>query len=120
MRADFQTSFALSVRRLSVFLCSTLAASCFGPRLAVTRPEYPRQISTLTLVGQFSIPALQRIPPQLGLVFGGISGLSPEPGGGGLFGVSDANVGGRVYRLSVQGLGGDLRVTPTDFIALEA
>jgi hypothetical protein len=73
----------------------------------------------LTLVGQFSIAPLGRYPPTIGLPFGGISGLAISPDGS-LLGISDAQRGGRIYRFAIEGLGGSLRVTPSEVIPLES
>jgi hypothetical protein len=94
-----------------------LGAGCFLHRAAATPPEYPAQITSLTLVGQYSIPPLMRFPPDMGLPFGGISGLALGPNKD-LYGISDAQLGGRIYRLRVEGIGGELRVTPVEMVTL--
>jgi len=109
----------LSVRHASIVLLSALVAACLGLRHAVRRPELPREVTTLTLVGEFSIPPLTRFPPVIGLPFGGVSGLATKASGTELLGISDAQQGGRIYRFAVEGLGTTLRVTPTDFVPLE-
>jgi hypothetical protein len=107
------------VRRLSiVLLTSFVAASCLGQRPKIKHPELPQEVTTLTLAGQFSIPALQRFPPVMGLPLGGISGLTTRDAGRELFGIADAQRGGRVYRFGLEGLGGSLRVAPLSVVSL--
>lgn len=46
------------VRGLALVLLTSLAlTSCLGGRLKVRHPEIPRDVTTLTLAGQFSIPS---------------------------------------------------------------
>ena len=68
-------------------------------------------MTTLTLAGQFSIPALGRFPPVSGLPFGGVSGLTTNDGGRVLYGISDARLGGRIYQFGIADLDGSLQVT---------
>lgn len=75
-------------------------------------------MTTLTLVGQFSIPALGRFPPVVGLPFGGISGLTTRDAGRELYGISDARRGGRIYQFALDGLEGSPRVTTTSVVSL--
>ena len=75
-------------------------------------PTAPRDIESLTLLGQYSIPPLQLFPPAIGVPFGGISGITFDRGGT-LLGISDAQQGGRIYRLAVDGMGSpSFRVSP--------
>ena len=67
-------------------------------------------MTTLSLAGQFSIPALGRFPPVMGLPFGGISGLTTRDEGRTIFGISDARFGGRIYGFTLEDVGGSLRV----------
>jgi hypothetical protein len=108
------------MRSVVIVLVSAFAAACLGFLSRMERPEYPAEVGTLTLVGQFSINALSRFPPVIGLPFGGISGLAMEPGSRNLLGISDAQQGGRIYRFTLEAVDGDFRVQPTDFISLEA
>ena len=56
-----------AVRRLSLLLLTSIvAAACLGGRPKIKHPEVPREVTTLTLAGQFSIPALGRFPPVIG------------------------------------------------------
>jgi 3-phytase/alkaline phosphatase D len=73
---------------------------------------------TLTLVGQFSIPALGRFPPVVGLPFGGISSLTARDDGREIYGISDARLGGRVYRFALEDPGGTLKVITLSGLAL--
>jgi len=75
-------------------------------------------VNRLTLVGQFSLPPLERFPREIGLPFGGISGLAMR--GGDLLGITDAQRDGRIYRFKIDGLAGSLSVTPTEVISLDA
>jgi hypothetical protein len=102
---------------LPIVLFTAVLTACLGLRSTFTRPEVPTEVTTLTLVGQFSIPPLTRLPPQIGLPFGGVSGLAFRKGE--LLGISDAQLGGRIYRFTIEGLGDGLRVTPVDFIPLQ-
>jgi hypothetical protein len=107
------------MRRLPlVLLALLLATSCLGQRSKLKHPELPKEISALTLVGQFSIPALGRFPPVMGLPFGGISGLTSRDAGREIYGISDANQGGRIYRFGLQDPGGPLRVETLDTVSL--
>ena len=81
-------------------------------------PRVPSDVTTLQLMGQFSIAPLGRFPPGIGLPFGGISGLARESEAE-MLGISDAQRGGRIYRLRLDGTGDSFAVTITDFIALE-
>ena len=77
----------------------------------------------LTLVGQFSIPPQQRIPPFIGLQFGGISGLASASrtgiGSREFFGISDAQRGGRIYRFALAEQGAPFRVDVGEPVTLE-
>ncbi len=107
------------MRRLSIILLTSfVAVSCLGHRLTIAHPELPGDVTTLTLAGQFSIPALRRFPPVMGLPFGGISGLTTRDAGREIYGISDAQKGGRIYRFAVDGLGGSLRVDTLSVVAL--
>lgn len=92
-----------------MLVASLVTASCLGQRPKVKHPEFPRAITTLTLVGQFSIPALGRFPPVMGLPFGGISGLTTRDAGREIYGISDAERGGRIYRFALEAPGVALR-----------
>jgi 3-phytase len=75
----------------------------------------------LALAGQFSIPSGARIPPIVGLPFGGISGLAQNPAAPHeLFGISDAQHGGRVYRFTLRTDGSGLNVSVAEPTFLEA
>jgi hypothetical protein len=107
------------VRRLfAVLLPAFVAVSCLGYRPQVTHPELPQDVTALTLAGQFSIRALTRFPPVMGLPFGGISGLASRGAGTELYGISDAQQGGRIYRFSLDGVGGSLRVNTLSAVSL--
>jgi glycerophosphoryl diester phosphodiesterase len=108
------------VRRLLllILLTSIVSASCLGGRPTIRRPEVPREVATLTLVGQFSIPSQERFPPVVGLPFGGISGLTAGDEGREIYGISDARLGGRIYRFSLENPGGALRVVTMSGVAL--
>jgi hypothetical protein len=107
------------VRAVCVALLSAVSlTACFGLR-AHGHPERPVTVHTLSLVGQSSVPPLMRVPEIMGLPFGGVSGLTTRYAGTELLGISDAQQGGRVYRFTIEGVGGDLRVTPTTFIPLQ-
>ena len=88
-------------RPLLVLLTCLLVASCLGQRLRINHPEYPASVTTLTLVGQFSIAANTRFPPVVGLPFGGISGLTTRNEGREIYGISDAPLGGRIHGFSL-------------------
>jgi hypothetical protein len=107
------------VRRLFSVLTSLVAASCLGGPPRVKRPEIPRAVTTLTLVGQFSIPSLGRFPPVTGLPFGGISGLTTRDAGREIYGISDAHGGGRIYRFAAENTGGALRIETLGSLSLE-
>jgi 3-phytase len=100
--------------------CAAISVSgCFGMRASV-RPEIPREIKSLTLIGQASIPPLGLFPPAAGMTFGGISGIALDNGGT-LLGVSDAQLGGRIYQFSIEGMGSpSFRIAPYWFVPLEA
>jgi 3-phytase len=84
------------------------------------RPEIPRDIKSLTLVGQHSIAPLKLFPPGIGIPFGGISGMALDNGGT-LLGVSDAQRGGRIYQFAIEGWGtSSLRIAPYGLVAMEA
>ncbi len=107
------------MRRLSIILLtSVVAVSCLGQRPKIKHPEVPQEFTTLTLVGQFSIRALTRFPPVIGLPFGGISGLTTRNAGTEIYGISDAQQGGRIYRFALEGLGGSLRVDTLSVVSL--
>jgi hypothetical protein len=107
------------MRRLAVLLLPLLVAvSCLGGRPRIEHPEAPKDVATLALVGQFSIPALGRFPPVMGLPFGGISGLTAREEGRELVGISDARFGGRIYTFAVEDEGGSLRVTTLRDVSL--
>jgi hypothetical protein len=107
------------VRRLSIILLTAfVAASCLGLRPKIKRPELPQDVTTLTLSGQFSIRALTRFPPVMGLPFGGISGLTSRAAGREIYGISDAQQGGRIYRFGLDGAGGSLRVDTLSAVSL--
>ena len=110
------------MRRLSFCLLACFAlTSCLGAGAKVRRPEIAHDVTSLTLVGQFSFPANSRYPPILGLPFGGISGLTSRSGGHELYGISDAQMGGRVYRFELTLPGNDpgsMRVLPLTMFAL--
>jgi hypothetical protein len=108
----------LAVRRLFItLLTSFVALSCLGQR-PIKHPERPQDVATLTLAGQFSIRALTRFPPVIGLPFGGISGLTSRDAGREIYGISDAQLGGRIYRFALEGLGGSLRVDTLSVVSL--
>jgi hypothetical protein len=93
------------------------AAACVG-RPRANRPQLPASVTSLTLVGQYSIPSLGRYPPNMGLPFGGISGLA-KVSDRELQGISDTQYGGRIYRFEIDGAGGSLSVRPTGITPLE-
>jgi hypothetical protein len=96
-----------------------MSSACLGHRPAV-QPLAPRDITSLTLVGQFSIPPLQVFPPEIGITFGGISGIAMDPRGM-LWGVSDAQIAGRIYGFTLDGLGTPaFRVTPAALVGLSS
>ncbi len=106
------------MRRLSCVLTSLVAASCLGAPPRIKHPELPRNVTTLTLVGQFSIPSLGRFPPVMGLPFGGISGLTTRDEGREIYGISDAQKGGRIYRFALEDAGGALRIETLTVVSL--
>ena len=107
------------MRRLSLLLLTSIAAAaCLGGRPQVRHPEVPREITSLTLAGQFSIPALGRFPPVSGLPFGGVSGLTTSDDGRVLYGISDARLGGRIYQFGIGDPGGSLQVTTLNGVSL--
>lgn len=105
-------------RLACILLASLLAASCLGQRLTIKHPEFPKQITALTLVGQFSIASLGRFPPIMGLPFGGVSGLTTRNAGREIYGISDAQTGGRIYRFALRDPGGAMRVETLSSISL--
>jgi hypothetical protein len=112
----------LHMRRLSsVLVLSTLLAGCLLKRPTLDGPRIPHEVATLTLAGQFSFPPGERFPVELGLPFGGISGLVSNANGSEWLGISDARVGGRIYSFRIEGggAGAELRVVRTGFIPLE-
>jgi len=78
----------------------------------------PRDVTTLTLAGQFSIPSGGRFPPIVGLPFGGVSGLTTRDEGRVVFGISDAALGGRVYQFALSDPDGPFQVTPLSAVSL--
>lgn len=109
----------MGVRRLPlVLLTCLLASSCFAGRPTIKHPEYPASLTTLTLVGQASIPALTRYPPIVGLPFGGISGLTTTSGGREIYGISDAPLGGRIYHFALADPAGAFRVTAESVVPM--
>jgi hypothetical protein len=100
-----------------------VAFTCAGCALRAGRaPISAPGLSSIALAGQFSVAPQQRLPPTLGLPFGGISGLASRPmvrAGTDLYGISDAQHGGRIYRLALEGEGPAFRVSIQDVIALE-
>ena len=105
-------------RLACILLTSLLAASCLGQRLTIKHPEFPKEITALTLVGQFSIPSLGRFPPIMGLPFGGVSGLTTRDAGREIYGISDAQMGGRIYRFALRDPGGAMRVETLSSVSL--
>jgi hypothetical protein len=75
-------------------------------------------VTTLTLVGQFSLPAESRFPPVMGLPFGGLSGLTTRDAGREILGISDAKQGGRVYQFELEDPAGTLRVATLNAVPL--
>ena len=111
------------MRRLSTLLLpSTLLIGCLLKRPALDGPKIPHDVATLTLAGQFSFPSGERLPAELGLPFGGISGLVSSASGSQWLGISDARTGGRIYTFRIEGgvAGAELKVVTTGYIALEA
>jgi hypothetical protein len=107
------------VRRVSIVLLIPLVAvACLGQRPKIQHPELPQELTTLTLVGQFSVPALTRFPPVMGLPFGGISGLTTQNAGREIYGISDARQGGRIYRFALDGLEGSFRVDALSMVSV--
>lgn len=78
-------------------------AACTAARVPV--PDARFGPGALQLAGQFSIPALTRFPPVVGLQFGGISGLAPARVPGEYVAVCDERLGSRVYRIRLSGEG---------------
>lgn len=102
----------LAVRRVFLVLsAAVLVSSCLSRHARIKHPEYPQAVTSLTLVGQFSIPALTRFPPVVGLPFGGISGLTARNAGGEIYGISDAPLGGRIYGFSAADPAGSFSMT---------
>ena len=110
------------MRRLSLCLLACVAlSSCLGAGAKIKHPEVALDVTSLTLVGQFSFPPNSRYPPILGLPFGGISGLTSRNAGQELYGISDAQMGGRVYRFELTLPGSDpgsMAVHPLTMFAL--
>lgn len=106
------------MRRVAVLVSLLVAVSCLGGRPRIEHPEAPKDVAALALVGQFSIPALGRFPPVMGLPFGGISGLTAREEGRELVGISDARFGGRIYTFAVEDEGASLRVTTLRGVSL--
>jgi hypothetical protein len=79
----------------------------------------PSDVTTLTLVGQYSIPPLTRYPPSFGPYFGGISGLTSGGASDELLGVTDAHLGGRIYRFAIRGLPHAMTVATLQLIPLQ-
>ena len=79
----------------------------------------PTEVSSLTLVGQYSIPPLTRYPPSLGPYFGGISGLTAGLAPDEVYGITDAHLGGRVYRFGIRGLPNAMKVATLQLIPLQ-
>jgi Esterase-like activity of phytase len=102
---------------LVAFLASGLTA-CLGVRGPANHPGVPSEITTLTLVGQFSIPPLGRFPPTMGLPFGGISALA-KVSEQDLLGISDDRFGGRLFRFRFANVGGALHVETIGIVPLE-
>jgi 3-phytase/alkaline phosphatase D len=107
------------MRRAFIILITLVATACVGLGRSIGHPELPPDLTTLTLVGQYSIPSGTLFPPEIGLAVGGISGLSLTRDGTELLGISDAQQGGRVYRFRVEFVSGALRVTPVELMGLE-
>lgn len=93
-------------------------SGCLGLRGPATHPGVPSDVTTLTLVGQFSIPPLGRFPPTMGLPFGGISALA-KVSEQELLGVSDGRFGGRIYRFRLENVGSALEVRTINLVPLE-
>lgn len=89
------------MRRSCGVLVLLVVLSCVRTPPAVLRPPVPGRIAALHLVGESSLPPLERFPPTIGLLFGGISGLAALSGGASLLGISDDRPGTRVYRFRV-------------------
>lgn len=97
----------------------TALGGCRRPADVVVRPDVPATIGGLALRGQFSIPVGTRVPPTLGLRFGGISGLAAVEGGAELLAVSDDRSGLRIYRLAPIGEGANFRVEVREQFTLQ-
>ena len=110
------------MRGVIVLVLALVSSGCFGSRRAAAPPLPPAP--TLALIGQFAVPAQQRIPPVIGLPFGGISGLASTSANGTgsreFFGISDAQRGGRIYRFALDDHGAPFRVQIRDPITLDA
>lgn len=105
-------------RALLVLLVASTLPACASRPPRVLVPSAPADVRSLTLVGQFSLPAGGRFPPTIGLPFGGISALarvSEEE----LLGVSDGRFGGRVYRFRIEIVNGALQVHTVGMVSLE-
>lgn len=108
-----------SVPGATALALATAVTACVGGRPSV-QPDAPRDITSLSLVSQYSLPPLALYPPVIGVLFGGISGITLDRDGM-LWGVSDAQLGGRIYRFRLDGVGTpSFRVTPVSLAALEA
>ena len=107
------------VRYLAALVLAASLFACARIRPAPRPPEIPADITSLTLIGQYSIPPMQRFPPTIGLPLGGISGLTERDAGGEIWGISDAQLGGRLYRFVLEGIGESLRVSPADVVPLD-
>jgi phytase-like protein len=125
VRRSIVGTFLGSSRQFTFFTATavSLALGSIGCALREGRGPVPAaDLSSIALVGQFSMPPLQRVPPTLGLPFGGISGLAPGPAlpaGTEIYGISDAQHGGRIYRMAVEGASEAFRVSIRDVSALE-
>ena len=102
-------------------IAALAAITACAPKIGVRPNGYnpPTDVSSLTLVGQFSIPPLTRYPSSLGPYFGGISGLTAGLQRDEVFGVSDAHLGGRIYRFAIRDLPNAMRVATLQLIPLQ-
>jgi hypothetical protein len=109
----------LAVNRLALaLLTACLAVSCTGHRPSIKHPEIPETVTTLTLVSQYAIPAGTRLPPVMGLPFGGVSGLTSRDAGREILGISDAQQGGRIYQFALEDLEATLQVAMLSAVPL--
>jgi hypothetical protein len=92
-------------------------AACTAARIPA--PDAGFGPGALQLAGQFSIPPLTRLPPVVGLQFGGISGLAPANLPGEYVAVCDERLGSRVYRMRLSGEGAAFRAEALATIPLE-